>query len=206
MGAPTRLPVVRGLLALVVAVAAATAGSALEAAKTDVTVDYDMKFTFAGLRTWRWHPDGTGDVKLAMSRDDNPAQVAATVDPIIVPAVEREMTANGLVRGDGETDYFLHYYALVTMGESRQVQGQFLPAVANWGVPPVLLGNTTSLEIYPVGTLVLDVTAVSTKQVVWRGVARRKLDVDRAGAARRTEIERAVRELLKKFPPKPRKK
>ena len=206
MSASTGLPVVHRLLALVVAVVAATAGSGVDAAKTDVTVDYDMKFTFAGLRTWRWHPDGAGDVKLAVSRDDNPAQVAATVDPMIVPAVERELAANGLVRGDGDTDFFVHYYALVTVGESRQVQGQFLPAVANWGVPPVLLGNTTSLEIYPVGTLVLDVTAVSTKQVVWRGVARRKLDINRSGAARRTEIEKAVRELLKKFPPKPPKK
>ena len=202
MAASTRLPFVRGLLALVVAAAAATAGSVVDAAKTDVTVDYDMRFMFAGLRTWRWHPDGAGDVKLAMSRDDNPAQVAATVDPIIIPAVERELTANGLVRGDGDTDFFLHYYALVTVGESRQVQGQFLPAVANWGVPPVLLGNSTSLEIYPVGTLVLDVTAVATKEVVWRGVARRKLDINRSGAERRTEIEKAVRELLKKFPPK----
>lgn len=205
MPASTRLSVARGLLTLVIAVAAATAGSVIEAAKTDVTVDYDMRFMFAGLRTWRWHPDGTGDVKMAMSRDDNPAQVKANVDPIIVPAVERELTANGLVRGEGNTDFFLHYYALVTVGESRQVQGQFLPAVANWGVPPVLLGNSTSLEIYPVGTLVLDVTAVASKEVVWRGVARRKLDVDRSGAARRTEIEKAVRELLKNFPPKPKR-
>jgi len=205
MAASTRRSVARGLLALVVAIGAATAGSVIEAAKTDVTVDYDMRFMFAGLRTWRWHPDGAGDVKMAMSRDDNPAQVQATVDPIIVPAVERELTMNGLVRGDGDTDFFLHYYALVTVGESRQVQGQFLPAVANWGVPPVLLGNSTSLEIYPVGTLVLDVTAVATKQVVWRGVARRKLDIERSGAARRTEIEKAVRELLKNFPPKPKR-
>lgn len=192
----------RGFIGLVMAVAVAT-GSGTEA-KTDLTVDFDMKFMFAGLRTWRWHPDGAGDVKLAVSRDDDPKQVAATVDPIIVPAVERELTANGLVRGDGDTDFFLHYYALVTVGESRQVQGQFLPAVANWGVPPVLLGNSTSLEIYPVGTLVIDVTAVATKQVVWRGVARKKLDVNRSGVQRRTEIEKAVRELLKKFPPKKR--
>jgi hypothetical protein len=76
--------------------------------------------------------------------------------------------------------------------------------VANWGVPPVLLGNSTSLEIYPVGTLVIDVTAVATKQVVWRGVARKKLDVNSSGVKRRTEIEKAIRELLKKFPPKKR--
>jgi hypothetical protein len=192
----------RGLIGLVIA-AAVAAGSGTEA-KTDLTVEFDMKFTFAGLRTWRWHPDGSGDVKRAVSRDDDPKQVAATVDPIIVPAVERELTAGGFVRGDGVTDFFLHYYVLVTVGESRQVQGQFLPAVANWGVPPVLLGNSTSLEIYPVGTLVLDISAAATRQVVWRGVARRKLDVNRSGVERRTVLERAVRDLLKKFPPKKR--
>ena len=193
----------RGLIGLVIAVAVAI-GTGTQAATTDLTVDFDMKFAFAGLKTWRWHPDGSGDVKLAVSRDDDPKAVAATVDPIIVPAIERELKTNGLVRGDGDTDFFLHYYALVTVGESRQVQGQFLPAVANWGVPPVLLGNSTSLEIYPVGTLVIDVTAAATRQVVWRGVARRKLDVNRSGVERRTEIERAIRELLKKFPPKKR--
>jgi hypothetical protein len=194
----------RRLIALVITVAAVAAGSGIGAAKTDVTVDHDPMFAFAGLRTWRWHPDGSGEVKLAVSRDDDPKQVAATVDPIIVPAVERELTAGGFVRGDGDTDFFLHYYALVTVGESRQVQGQFLPAVANWGVPPVLLGNSTSLEIYPVGTLVLDISADDPRRVVWRGVARRKLDVNRTAAERRTQIERAVRELLKKFPPKKR--
>ena len=185
---------------MVVAIAVAT-GLAIDA-KADLTVDFDMKFTFAGLKTWRWHPDGAGDVKLAVSRDDDPKAVQATVDPIIVPAVERELATNGLVRGEGSTDFFLHYYALVTVGESRQVQGQFLPATANWGVPPVLLGNSTSLEIYPVGTLVIDVTAAAAKQVVWRGVARKKLNVNSSGVQRRTEIERAIRELLKKFPPK----
>jgi len=54
MAASTRRSVARGLLALVVAIGAATAGSVIEAAKTDVTVDYDMRFMFAGLRTWRW--------------------------------------------------------------------------------------------------------------------------------------------------------
>ena len=194
----------RGLIPLVIALGVAI-GTATEA-KTDLTVDFDMKFTFAGLKTWRWHPDGPGDVKLAMSQNDDPKGVQATVDPIIMPAVERELTANGLVRGEGDTDFFLHYYALVTVGESRQVQGQFLPATANWGVPPVLLGNSTSLEIYPVGTLVIDVTAAATRQVVWRGVARKKLNVNSSGVQRRTEIEKAVRELLKKFPPAPKKR
>jgi hypothetical protein len=206
MSPSTHLLVARALVGLVMAVAAVAVGPAIEAAKTDLTVDYDMKFTFAGLRTWRWHPDGAGDVKLAVSRDDDPKQVAATVDPIIVPAVERELTAGGLARGDGDTDFFVHYYALVTVGESRQVQGQFLPAVSGWGLPPVLLGNTTSLDVYPVGTLVLDISAAATRQVVWRGVARRRLDVNRSGVERRTVLERAVRDLLKKFPPKPPKR
>jgi hypothetical protein len=55
----------RGLIGLVIAVTVAI-GSGTEAANTDLTVDFDMKFAFAGLKTWRWHPDGSGDVKLAV--------------------------------------------------------------------------------------------------------------------------------------------
>jgi uncharacterized protein DUF4136 len=171
-------------------------------AQADITVNYDKKFSFTGLTTWAWHPDGTGDVKMAVSSSDDPAKLAARVDPILVPAVEREMTAKKVSMAPVESaKMYLRYYVLVTVGQQSQFQGQFLPATVNWGLPP-FAPVTTALSVYPVGTLVLDVTTPEPREIVWRGAAKRKIDIEKPDAERRKVLERAVRDLIKKLPVK----
>src|SRR4051812_19840336 len=121
----------RARIAAVIAVAIAI-GAAPRAAKTDITAQFDKTFSFAGLRTWAWHPDGAGDVKLAISADSDPKRVAARVDPLIVPAVERELLARGFTRVDGQADLYVHYYVLATVQTSSQYMGQFLAPVPEW--------------------------------------------------------------------------
>ena len=53
--------------AIAVAVSWLLAPVRFDAAKTDIKVDFDKKFSFTGLRTWTWRPDGKGDVRLAVS-------------------------------------------------------------------------------------------------------------------------------------------
>jgi hypothetical protein len=172
-----------------------------DAAKTDIKVDYDKKFSFAGLRTWTWRPDGKGDVRLAVSSHDDPAAVAARVDPVIIPSVEREMTARGFARVADGADMYVHYYALATVKQSAQIQGQFLPATTEWGLPP-FAATTSSLEIYPVGTLLIDVTSTAAGKIVWRGAAQRTINLERPDDERRKVLEQAIRDLLRRFPPK----
>ena len=190
------------IAALVTLAAALAVARPPEAAKTDIRIEFDKAFSFAGLRTWTWHPDGAGDIRLAVSSQDDPKRVAARVDPIIIPTVEREMAARGFSKADGDaTALQLHYYVLVRINQSAQVQGQFLPAVPEWGVPP-FTPSTTSLTIYPVGTLIIDMADPARRSVVWRGSAARKIDVERPDEERRTILEHAIRDLLKRFPPK----
>jgi hypothetical protein len=170
------------------------------AATTKIKTDYDKTFSFAGLRTWSWHPDGAGDVRLAVSSMDDPKQVARRVDPIIVPAVEREMTARGFSQG-ANADLRVHYDALAVVGHSAQEKGQFLPAVPNWGVPP-FVPSTTALSIFPVGTLIIDISSPAREAIVWRGSAARKIDLERPDSERRKILERAIHDLLSRFPPK----
>jgi len=193
----------RSAIAVLVTLAAALAvARPPEAAKTDIRIEYDKAFSFAGLRTWTWHPEGAGDVRLAVSSRDDPTRVAARVDPIIIPTVEREMTARGFSQAAGDaTALRLHYYVLVRINQSAQVQGQFLPAVPEWGVPP-FTPSTTALSIYPVGTLLLDVTSPAKQAIVWRGAAERDVDLERPDAERRKILERAIHDLLVRFPPK----
>jgi len=189
---------------LILAVAAggltATMGR-LEAATTDITLEYDKKFTFTGLKTWSWHPEGKGKVLLALTAENDPQRVADRVDPVIIPALERELGARGLTLAAANPDFYVHYYVLGTLQNSSQVAGQFLPATPEWGIPP-FLASTTATRTYPMGTLIVDVTSTAQQRLVWRGTAARKIQIDRPDAERRKVLDDAVRELVKKFPPK----
>ena len=179
---------------------AATIGR-LDAAKTDINVEYDKSFSFTGLKTWTWHPEGKGKVLLALTADSDPKAVADRVDPVIIPTVEREMSARGFTQAAANPDLYVHYYVLGALQNSTQVQGQFLPATTEWALPP-FVASTTATRTYPVGTLIVDVTAPAKQKLVWRGTAARKIQIDRPDAERRKVLEDAIREMLKKFPPK----
>jgi uncharacterized protein DUF4136 len=183
----------------VLAIAGIVTAARPEAAKTDITVDFDKTFSFAPLRSWAWHPDGAGDVRMAVSSSDDASRVAKRVDPVIVPTIEREMAARGFTKADSAADLYVHYYVLATVNQSSQTMGQFVPAVPEWGLPP-FAPMTTALSIYPVGTLIIDVTSPARQAIVWRGAAKRKIDLEKPDNERRAVLERAIRDLIQKLP------
>jgi len=191
-------------LAVTMAALAFAVGVRPEAAKTDIHADRDPAFTFAGLKTWAWHPDGAGDVRQAISADTDPHAIAARVDPIILPAVERELQALSFTKTTDAPDFYVHYYVLATMDQMSQYMGQFVAPVPAWGLPP-FAPVTTALEIYAVGTLILDITSPAKQAIVWRGSAQRKIDLEKPDRERRQVLERAIRDLIKEFARKPKK-
>ena len=198
MKSPTAPVVVA--VALVVALSGNRGGVA--AADTDITIEYDKTFSFAGLSTWAWHPDGAGDVRLALTPDDDPKRVAARIEPVILPATEKTLAARKLTRVAADrAQLLLHYYALLTLKDFAQVHGQFLPAVPAWGLPP-FAPSTSAIGVYPVGTIVMDITVPGRDTIVWRGAARREVNFETSDQKRREVIERAIRDLFTSFPPK----
>jgi hypothetical protein len=177
-------------------------GDRVVAADTDITVDYDKTFSFAGLSTWAWHPDGAGDVRLALTPDDDPKRVAARIEPVILPATERTLAGRKVTRvAADKAQLWLHYYALLTLKDFAQVHGQFLPALPEWGIPP-FAASTSAIGVYPVGTIIMDITVPGGNRIVWRGAARREVNFESSDQKRREVIERAVRDLFKEFPPR----
>jgi len=176
----------------------------LAAAGTDITIDYDKTFSFAGLSTWAWHPQGAGDVRLALTAEDDPKRVAARIEPVLLPATERQLASRKFTKAaaDGANPW-LHYYVLLTLKDFAQVHGQFLPAVPVWGIPP-FAASTSAIGVYPVGTIIMDIT-VPGRDIVWRGAARREVNFESSDQKRREVIEKAIRDLFKDFPPKPKK-
>jgi hypothetical protein len=194
------------LAALATAVVAAwlTATSAPEAKKIQYDFDFDEAVDFAGLKTWGWHPSGRGEVKLAISSTSDPAPLKAKADPVIVAAIERELPRRGLTKVDGTADVLVVYRLLGTVSSSSQDMGQFL-GWNEWGVPP-FRGSSQSLRVFPVGTLLVDLFAANGKDLVWRGIARAEVDLDKSPAERKERLESVIRDMLAKFPPKAKKK
>jgi hypothetical protein len=194
-----RRPTSRTLLsAIVVALAIGTVLSA----RVKVQIDHDKEFDFKSVKTWDWNPEGRGNIKMARTQNDDPEAAQRRAEPIIVDAVAKEMAARGLTSASGQAqapDVFVTYYLLLTTNMSTQEAGQFLPIVAHWGLPP-FPASTTSIKVLNRGSLVLDLTAKD--RIVWRGVAQAELQPDAQEKQRETKIREAVRDLLKRFPPK----
>jgi len=195
----------RAGLVLAVLIALSAAGIAL-AASIKVTVDYDKEFNFATVHTFAWHPDGPGEVKMLQSTGDDPAKILAFISPTVGDTVEEEMEKRGFkITESGAPDLHLHYYLLVGPNSSSQYHGQFVGAVPAWGLPDFAM-STSALKIYEEGTLVLDISLVSGKRTVWRAIARAEINRQVTDEARTKRLGQAVREMLKNFPPKFKKK
>jgi len=187
---------------VVLVVAAMLAAPIALSAGVKVRSEYDKSFDFRGLTTWAWHPEGAGDVRMAVTADDNPAAVKERFEPVIVDAVQKEMAGRGLTIADapGTPQLYVNYYVLISTNQSRQTMGQFLPTVPEWGIPPFSYGATQSLKVFEEGSLVLDVTSVKTRQLIWRGMAVAELQRKSAPEDRDIRLRSAIADVLKKFP------
>jgi hypothetical protein len=174
-------------------------GTGRPAARIDVKVDYDKTFDFSTLKTWAWTPGQPGEVKMARTAEDDPEVARKTAEPIILDAMAIEMPKRGLTAATGAPDVTMTYYLLLSTTMSAQTIGQFVPAVAAWGLP-FIPQATQSIEFMNQGSMVLDATAGG--KVVWRGVARAKIDFDASDARREKLLREGIRDLLKKFPPR----
>jgi hypothetical protein len=168
-------------------------------ARVDVKVEFDKAFDFKAVRTWGWDPAGPGQVKMARTLEDDPDAMKRRAEPVIVSAVETEMPGRGLQKGASDPQLVLTYYLLLSTSLTAQTMGQFLPATTEWGLPP-FAAATQSLKMMNRGSLVLDLSA--NGKVVWRGVAQANIKIDADEKRRETLVREAVRDLLRRYPPK----
>ena len=136
---------------------------------------------------------------MARTPDDNPAAVKALAEPAIMKAVGVQMPKRGLTATTANPDLTLTYFLLLTVGNSAQTVGQFLPSTTAWALPP-FVASTQSLEFIEQGALVLDLSA--NGEVVWRGVGEAQIKMDLDQNKRIALVNEAVREILGRYPPK----
>jgi hypothetical protein len=190
----SKLRVTGALVLILIATAPAAHGT------VDVKIDFDRKFDFKAVRTWAWHPDVPGEVKMARTAEDDPEAARQQAQPVIVAAVVEEMGRRGRQLTADVPDVFIMYYLLLTLSVSAQTVGQFVPATPDWGLPP-FTPATQSFELMNQGALVIDVSA--NQSVVWRGVAQARIKFGADRARRETLIREAVRDLIRRLPKRP---
>ena len=195
----------RPVITLLVAAAAIAVLSERALARVDVDIQFDEKFDFSKVKTWAWSPSGYGDVKMARTQTDNPEAYKKVAEPIIVDAITSELNGRGLRSSEASAappDITVVYYLLLSTNITAQTIGQFLPNTTAWGLPP-FLATTQSFEVFNRGSLVIDLSSGSN--VVWRGVAQSNVKPDTDLKKRENILREAIRDLLRRYPPKPKK-
>jgi len=192
-----KLRLIPAILAVVVAATMAVD------AKIKVKAQFDKTFKFQGLKTYAWDPTGVGDVKILQADPARkPEALKAQWEPVILSSIEQTLASRGFTKGPiGTADLKVYYYVLIGAGTNAQVMGQFLPAVPQWGIPP-FDASTSALEVYPQGTLIVDLSSPAAQAMVWRGSAQTEVDFQASDATREKRIRESIQEMFKKFPPK----
>ena len=97
-------------------------------ARVKVRTEFDPKVDFTKLKVFAWPSDAPGQVKMMLSKDDDPEALRKRFEPTLMAAVEAGLTAKGMVKAAAgqAPDCLVAYFALVSVNTSAQTVGQFL--------------------------------------------------------------------------------
>jgi hypothetical protein len=159
-------------------VVALTALLALPAYAAKPQIQWDEAYDFSTIKTFQWdaHPDSSLEKR-------NPFMHSR-----VVTAIEYELTASGLTEVQSNPDVFVTYHTStenkVRLESDSYGYGFGGYGTVGWGhygygvgyASPV--STTTRVVEYDEGTLVVDIWAAKTKQLIWRGTATRVFSED----------------------------
>jgi len=160
----------------------------------EITSAYDPEIQFSGFKTYAWIP--------------GPQKTSGTPrleDPIIRArirqAVEDELAAKGYSQTKpGRSDFLVGYHGAVKGKLTDETMNEFYGSRpgGSWR-PGTALGLRRE---YAEGSLILDIIDPITKDLLWRGSALVKLDINADPLEKEIRVKKGVKALLKRFPPK----
>ena len=175
---------------LVIAVALVLSPAMLFAQK--VSYDYEKSANFAAFKTYALK-DGT---KVGQP----------LIDDRIVAAIEQELAAKGLTKVDANPDVFVVYHTSFDKQKdistfSSGYGGGYGPY--GWGWGGGWAGGTTTTQVRDIlmGTLVIDIADAKKKQLAWRGMGTKEVDMQAKPEKRDKSITNAVKKIFKNYPP-----
>jgi Domain of unknown function (DUF4136) len=174
--------------------------SAIGVVAQDVRYDFDKNKDFSKYKTYKWVP-----IKGADQPDDLTGKK-------LTAAVNAELATKGLTMTDSDNaDLYIGYQTAIG------TEKQFTSYNTGWGYGPGWGGgwygygggmstSTTygSTSTVYVGQLDLSMYDPAAKQMVWRGTASKTLDPKAKPEKKEKNIAKAVKKLLKNYPPTPK--
>jgi hypothetical protein len=166
----------------------------------DVRYDFDKNKDFSKYKTYKWVP-----IKGADQPDDLTGQK-------LTAAVNAELATKGLTMTDSDTaDLYIGYQTAIG------TEKQFTSYNTGWGYgsgwgggwygsgggmsSTTTYGSTSTVYV---GQLDLSMYDPAAKQMVWRGTASKTLDPKAKPEKKEKNIGKAVKKLLKNYPPTPK--
>jgi hypothetical protein len=163
--------------ALFVLVVAFISGCAAYSIKTD----FDRSIDFSRYTTYKWMKTPS-DVL-------GPRSTQSLLDKRVKSAVNRELAMKGLQESTGQAELLITYHAGV---RNKVDVSTHRYGYRGWG-------TAVDVQQYSEGTLVLDLIDAERNQLIWRGWGTGA--VDRDPSQMESRVNKAVTEILAKFPP-----
>ena len=162
----------------------------------DVVNDYDASYDYQAFQTYAWLPDiilvvGDGRVN------------ERTLEMRIKSAVAEELGRKGLKRFDnGEEDFLVGFNAALNEPLYRDKLYEY--RVKEFGRATIIYEERSAYThpSYETGSLVIDVIIPESNEIVWRGSAQAKIQMDYVSIeAKKKRLKKAVHKILSDFPP-----
>jgi hypothetical protein len=163
-----------------------------------VSQDYEQGYNFSSLKTFSWKPNPDNEYGL---KDSD------LIDSRIRKAVVDNLVAKNYRLVDTDNpDFYISYHMTVEQKiSSCNVSGGISigrGSSGSYGGIGVGMGSGSNVRAYDQGTLLVDVTEVTSGSLVWRGVSTQIVS-EHSSPEKTTEMVNAtVAKMLEQFPPK----
>jgi hypothetical protein len=163
----------------------------------DVSYNFDSTADFSKYKTYRWekHPQSTDINEITLNQ--------------LSEAFDAELARKGLVKtGSGKPDLVIVYQAAVKQEKEVNSYTTGWGYGAGWGGGYYGGGmggsssTQTIVSTISIGSLNLDIYDANKKNLIWRGIASKTLDVKAKPEKQSKNIAKAAAKLLKNYPPK----
>jgi hypothetical protein len=151
-----------------------------------VTYDYDKAADFAGFKTYVWVRGTPLNDEINHKR--------------IVDAIDAQLTSKGLAKVEASADPHVLVAYHATFDRDLQISG-FSSGWGGYRLGPNRSGSARVDKILT-GTLAVDLMDAKTRDIVWRGMASKEVDVKASPEKREKNINKAAEKLFKNYPPK----
>ena len=174
------------------------------ASAQDVSYNFDMTADFTKYKTYKWekHPNSQDVDSLTIT------QLGAAFDTALAK--------KGLTKIEtGTPDMIIVYQLAVKQEKELSTFTSGYSTGPGWGGAYYGGGggfyggsstSTTSVYTITTGSAALDMYDLSTKKLIWRGIASKTMDVNAKPDKRQKNMAKAAEKLLKKYPPVVKKK